>query len=76
MDKCHDISTPLEAGIKFSNNDCFAHDNDKALMEDVPYFESCGSLIHSLVYTRPDVTYSVNICPKIYQILAQYIGKP
>jgi hypothetical protein len=51
MDKCHDISTPLEAGIKFSKNDCPTNENDKALMEDVPYSESCRSLIHSSVCT-------------------------
>jgi hypothetical protein len=69
MDKCHDISTPLEVGIKFSKNHCLTNDNDKALMEDVPYFESCGNLIHSLVYTRLDITYSVNS-------LFQYLSNP
>jgi hypothetical protein len=69
MDKCHDISTPLEVGIKFSKNDYPINDNDKALMADVPYSESCGSLIHSSVCTRLDVTYSVNS-------LSQYLSNP
>jgi hypothetical protein len=69
MDKCHDIFTPLEASIKFSKNNCPINDNDKALMVDVPYFESCGSVIHSLVCTRPNATYSVNS-------LFQYLSNP
>jgi hypothetical protein len=60
MDKCHHISTPLEVGIKLLKNDFPSNDNDKALIEDVPYFESCGSLIHSSVCIRPDITYSMN----------------
>ena len=52
-------------------NDPFHHreDNEKILSPEVPYLSAIGALMYLANYTRPDITFSVNL-------LARYSSTP
>ena len=58
------ISTPMESGIRLSKEDSFVSQEDQHL-----YSQIVGSLMHAIVNTRPDCTYTISS-------LAQYLNTP
>jgi hypothetical protein len=69
MFNSHVISTPLEVGHRLSKNDCPHSLDEQEKMALVPYPQVVGNLMHMIVYTRLDTTYTINS-------LAQFISTP
>lgn len=70
MDSCKPISTPLEAGIRFSKTQAENLTPDQAsYMSSVPYAQALGSLQYLVTCTRPDLAFSVHH-------LAQFMAHP
>ena len=56
MGECRPVSTPMETGISFNNDD--------KCLETVPYQEAIGCLLYLSQISRPDICYSVNSLSK------------
>lgn len=59
MQKGKSLSTPLPAYLKLSKDDCPKSDEEKAVMAKILYALACGSLMYTMVATRPDIAYVV-----------------
>jgi hypothetical protein len=53
------IFTPLEVGLKLIKNDCPTIEIKHLLMEIIPYSQVVGNLMHVIIYTRLDQSYSI-----------------
>jgi len=70
MASCKPVSTPLEAGIRYSKTQAKDLSPDDAqYMTTVPYSQILGCLQYLVTYTRHDLAYSVNH-------LAQFMATP
>ena len=59
----------MEPNIQFSIDQCPSTPNQLARMKGVPYSEDIGSVLWSVVVSRPDATYAIGV-------LAQFIQNP
>lgn len=70
MLNCHPVSTPLEAGIRYSQDLSTTLTSDEAqAMAAVPYKQAIGSLQYLVTCTRWDLNFAVNH-------LAQFMACP
>ena len=58
MRECNSVSTPLEIGVKFSEN--LGEVAEGAAIEGVGYKSAMGSLLYLCSGTRPDLAAAVN----------------
>ena len=58
---CSPVSTPLNPGIKLSQDQCPKTRSDVEAMRSVPYAHAVGSLMYLAVSTRPDIAYAVGV---------------
>jgi Reverse transcriptase (RNA-dependent DNA polymerase) len=56
--------TPLAPGIRLTKDDCPHMPQEKADMEKVPYQSLIGSLMYTMLGTRPDIAYAVGALSK------------
>ena len=64
MTDCHPATTPMEC-LTVSENDCPEKDTDEwEHMQNVPYRETVGKLIHIMRLTRPDIAYAVGVAAR------------
>ena len=62
-------SLPIDKTTKLSIEQCPKNDNDKIIMQKVPYAQSIGALNWLALTTRPDISYAVSCC-------AQFTANP
>ena len=56
-----EVSTPLATHFKLSKQQEPSSDADIEYMKKVPYSSVVGSIMYAMVYTRPDIAYSVSL---------------
>ena len=60
MDNAKAVSCPLAAHFKLSTKQCPSTDEKKKKMQHVPYGSAVGSLMYTMVCTRPDIAHAVS----------------
>ena len=55
------VQTPLATHFKLSSTQCPNSEEEKSYMEKIPYANAVGSLMYSMVCTRPDLAYSTSL---------------
>ena len=60
MLECKSTSTPLEPSVKLTVKDSPVDDVGKSRMEQLPYRQVVGKLMHLAVCTRPDICQAVS----------------
>ncbi|MCO5569013.1 hypothetical protein L7F22_022719 [Adiantum nelumboides] len=63
------LSPPLPSYVKLSLSDCPKSDEEKAKMAKVPYSSVVGSLMYSIICTRPDIAYAM-------EVVSEYMFNP
>ena len=48
-------------GIKLSKKDCVTTPKERERMSRIPYASAVGSIMYAMLYTRPDVAYSLGV---------------
>ena len=61
MTDCKPVKVHLACHFKFSSEQCPSSDEEKREMEKVPYSSAVGSTIFTMVSTRPNISYAINI---------------
>lgn len=61
MDKCKSVSTPLGAHFRLSSATEKEIKKESSYMKDVPYQSAVGSLMYSMVGTRPDLANAIGV---------------
>jgi len=61
MSNCKSFTSPLVAHFKISSKTCPTSAVKIEKMSHVPYSSAVGSLMHAVVYSRPDLTYTISI---------------
>src|ERR1700753_3563211 len=61
FDSCSPVSTPINPGIKLSQDQCPKTADDVDAMHSVPYSHAVGSLMYLAISTRPDIAYAVGV---------------
>ena len=61
MDNAKPVSCQLAGHFKLSPNQCPTSEKDKEEMLKVPYPSAVGSLMYSMVCTRPDIAHAVGV---------------
>ena len=71
MDKSHSLSSFMVVRLLEMTKDSFwpKEENEELLGPEVPYLSAIGALMYLANYTRPDITFSVNL-------LARYSSTP
>ena len=66
MDKAHPLSTPMVGRSLDVKKDLFRPQEDdvETLGPEVPYLNAIGALMYLANYTRPDITFVVNLLAK------------
>ena len=61
MSNSKPVSTPTAHHFKFSTQMCPESEEEKELMNKVPYAITVGSVMYSMVCTRPDLSFTSNL---------------
>ena len=61
MGEAKKVQTPLAPHFKLSSSLCPTTEMEKEEMLKIPYASAVGSLMYSMVCTRPDLTYAVSL---------------
>lgn len=61
MTECNSVITPLELGQGISKEMEPKTEEEKEIMNKIPYREAIGSLLFLTLTTRPDISYAVNL---------------
>ena len=61
MENCGGSQVPLSSTTSYGKEHCPETDEDKEIMENVPYRQAIGSLMYLMVSTRPDLAYAIQI---------------
>jgi hypothetical protein len=59
MEQCKAEQTPAASDYTLSSQDCPKDDDEKRMMEQVPYRSAVGSLLYAALGTRPDLLQAV-----------------
>ena len=65
MNNAKPMSSPLPVHMKLSFEQCPTTDEDKKTMKNVPYSSAVGSLMYSMVCTRPDIAHAVGAVSRL-----------
>ncbi|CAL9018801.1 unnamed protein product, partial [Prunus brigantina] len=63
------VSTPLAAHFKLSGQQCPKSEEEKQVMEKVPYANAVGCLMYAMVCTRPDIAQAISV-------VSRYMANP
>jgi len=61
MQDCKPVNTPIDISSKLSEEDCPKSNEEIKLMENIPYRQAVGALMHLAVATRPDIAFAVGL---------------
>ena len=64
MHDCKPMDTPIENNLSLSLDMCPKTPNEKEQMSKVPYTSTVGSLMYSMICTRPDICYAIGLVRK------------
>ncbi|KAJ9566323.1 hypothetical protein OSB04_002289 [Centaurea solstitialis] len=67
MDESKKGFIPMQHGIVLSKAQCPESSQDKDRMKSIPYAFAIGSIMYAMLYTRPDVAYSVSVTSRYQQ---------
>lgn len=62
-------NVPVGAQFKLSQSDCPSSEHEQKLMKNISYASAVGSLMYSMVCTRPDLAYSLSL-------VSRYLSNP
>ncbi|XP_062080405.1 secreted RxLR effector protein 161-like [Humulus lupulus] len=69
MEDSKGVNIPLAGHFTFSTDQAPKTDNERKNMEKIPYAEAIGSVMYSMISTRPDIAYAVSV-------LSRYMENP
>ncbi|KAL5548154.1 hypothetical protein UlMin_003385 [Ulmus minor] len=69
MNDCKPVQIPLAAHFNFSDELCPKTDIEREQMKNIPYSNAIGSLMYSMVSTRPDLSFAISV-------LSRYMSNP
>ncbi|XP_062075380.1 secreted RxLR effector protein 161-like [Humulus lupulus] len=69
MNNCKEVSTPLAQHFKLSTYQSPTTDEERAMMNKIPYANCVGSLMYSMVCTRPDLAHAMSV-------VSRYVSDP
>lgn len=69
MENCKGVSTPLSQHLKLSTTQSPTTDSERLKMSKIPYANCVGSLMYSMVCTRPDLAHAMSV-------VSRYISDP
>ena len=55
MDNCSTVDTPMNPGLRLSQDQCPKSDEERQEMKDIPYISAVGSIMYLAMMTRPDI---------------------
>ena len=55
------VDTPFEKGLTLSLEQWSTTDDEKQKMSNVPYASALGSLMYSMLCTRPDICFAIGL---------------
>jgi len=61
MENAKAVSTPLPSHLKLTKNMCPKTQEEEEKMSKVPYASVVGSLMYTMVRTRPDIAHAVGV---------------
>ena len=61
MDNSKKGLLPFRHGLAFSKDQCTKTQEERDRMPRVPYASAVGSLIYAMLYTRPDIYFSIGM---------------
>ncbi|KAJ9544153.1 hypothetical protein OSB04_023860 [Centaurea solstitialis] len=67
MDESKKGFIPMQHGIVLSKTQCPVSSQDQDKMKSVPYASAIGSIMYTMLCTRPDVAYSVSVTSRYQQ---------
>ncbi|KAJ9557822.1 hypothetical protein OSB04_012436 [Centaurea solstitialis] len=67
MDESKKGFSPMQHGIVLSKTQCPVSSQDQDKMKSVPYASAIGSIMYTMLCTRPDVAYSVSVTSRYQQ---------
>ncbi|KAJ9542704.1 hypothetical protein OSB04_029210 [Centaurea solstitialis] len=67
MDESKKGFIPMQHGIVLSKTQCLVSSQDQDKMKSVPYASAIGSIMYTMLCTRPDVAYSVSVTSRYQQ---------
>jgi len=71
MNKAKVVSSPLATHFKLSTKQSPSTDEEKEDMERIPYASAVGSLMYSMVCTRPDIAHAVGVVSRFLSNLGR-----
>ena len=60
------MKVPILVGVRLSVEPCSKTQEEEEGMSSVPYSSVVGSLMYSMVCTRPDIAHAVGVFEKVY----------
>ena len=66
---CKPVSVPLASHFILSKHQCPVSDSEILEMEEIPYSNAIGTVMFSMISTRPDLAYSISL-------LSRYMSNP
>ncbi|KAL5556131.1 hypothetical protein UlMin_038367 [Ulmus minor] len=64
MEDSKPVKIPFAGHFKFSSDQCPNLDEEKKEMEKVPYSSAVGSVMFTMVSTRPDISHAISVLSK------------
>ena len=61
MSNCKTVNTPLGGHFILSKAQCPSSDSEKLKMELIPYANVIGTIMYSMISTRPDLAFSISL---------------
>ena len=64
-----EVNVPLAGHFNLTTDQSPKHDQEIKDMKEVPYAEAIGSVMYTMISTRPDIAYAVSV-------LSRYMSEP
>ena len=69
MTNCKSVTVPIAGHFILSKLQCPKTDSEFVEMENIPYANAIGTVMYSMISTRPDLSYSISL-------LSRYMSNP
>ena len=61
LSTCKSVSVPLAAHFILSKGQCPSIESEQIQMDNIPYSNAIGTVMYSMISTRPDLAYSISL---------------
>lgn len=75
MEDSNPVAYPLEPSLKLQKCKEILTDEEKHMLDRIPYQQAVGSLLYLAQGTRPDIAYAVGVLPNSTPIIESSTGK-